>query len=329
MTAPPTSRPTSHEEAAFGIVDWTLFLVVSFIWGSSFLLIAIGLEALTTGAVTFLRVGFGALALWAVRVFRVASGRRPESAVSFGGDRIHRDDWRPIVLLSFLWVAIPFTLFPLAQQHINSALAGLLNGATPVFVAVVSIFLTKVVPTSRQMVGIGIGLIGLVLLSWPSLNAGDSQAGGVAMVVLATVCYGFSINIAGPLQRRYGAVTLMSWVLAFATLWVVPIGLRDIGGNRWDFGVFAAVVVLGVVNTGLAYWAMASLVGRVGSIRASLITYLIPVVSLVLGVLIRSDKVAPLALVGAAVITAGALLASRRSQPATATTASEPVSTNR
>jgi drug/metabolite transporter (DMT)-like permease len=289
-----------------------LFLGISVIWGSSFLLIAMGLDTLTAGAVTFLRVGLGAVTLWLVRVYRLVSGRRPASARSFGGDPIIRGDWPLIVFVSFVWVAVPFTLFPLAQQHINSAITGLLNGATPVFVAVVSVVLTRVVPSRRQLVGIAIGFIGLVLLSLPSINDGQSQARGVALVLLATVCYGVAINVAAPLQRRYGAITLMSWVLGLATIWLIPIGGRGLGDNVWAARSLVPVLVLGVVGTGAAYWIMSTLVGRVGSIRGSLITYLIPVVSLILGVLVRSDQVAPLALVGAVLITVGALLASRR-----------------
>jgi len=297
---------------SFNAVDWSLFLGISVIWGSSFLLIAMGLEGLTAGAVTFLRVGFGALTLWLVRLLRMVSGRGPESATSLGGQVIARGDWSRIAVVSVVWVAIPFTLFPLAQQHINSAVTGLLNGATPVFVAVVSVLLTRVVPQPRQLFGVAVGFVGLVLLSLPSVNDGQSQAQGVGMVLLATVCYGWAINLAAPLQRRYGAVTLMSWVLGLASVWLIPIGGRDFADNQWSGAVLTPVLVLGVVGTGLAYWIMSSLVGRVGSIRASMITYLIPVVSLILGVVFRSDEVAPLALVGAVLITGGALLASRR-----------------
>jgi len=162
------------------------------------------------------------------------------------------------------------------------------------------------------MIGIAVGLVGLVLLSLPSIQDGQSQAGGVLMVLVATVCYGFAINLAAPLQLRYGGITLMSWVLGLASVWLLPIGLRDLGANDWRPGVVLPVAVLGVVGTGLAYWIMATLVGRVGSIRASLITYLIPVVSLILGVTVRDDEVAPLALAGAVLIIAGAVLASRR-----------------
>lgn len=132
------------------------------------------------------------------------------------------------------------------------------------------------------------------------------------MVLVATLCYGFAFNLAAPLQLRYGGITLMSWVLGLASVWLIPVGLRDLGANDWRPAAVVPVLVLGVVGTGLAYWIMVTLVGRIGSIRGSLITYLIPVVSLLLGVAIRDDDVAPLALLGAALITAGALLASRR-----------------
>jgi len=281
---------------------------ISLIWGSSFLLIAMGLEGLTPGMVTFFRVSAGAVTLWVVRGVR----RRRPAASPAGGGPVDRADWPMIVGLSVLWVALPFTLFPLAQQHINSAVTGLLNGATPVFVGVVSVLLHRRLPSGQQMVGIALGFVGLVLLSLPSIRDGQSQALGVAMVLVATVCYGFAINLAAPLQHRYGGITLMSWVLGLASVWLIPVGLRDLGANDWRPGVVIPVAVLGVVGTGLAYWIMSTLVGRVGSLRASLITYLIPVVSLILGVAIRDDEVAPLALGGAALITAGALLASRR-----------------
>lgn len=291
----------SADERPFATTDWSLFVAVSLIWGSSFLLIAIGLEDLTPGVVTFTRVASGAVTLV---VLRAVAGRSRE--------RIDRGDrWR-VIVVSIVWVAVPFTLFPLAQEHINSALTGLLNGATPIFVAVVGTALTGNRPRGTTLIGLVIGFVGVVALSLPSLGEGSSQAGGVLMVLAATVCYGFAMNLAAPLQRRYGAVTLMSAVLSLATIWLIPVGLMGIGDNRWRPGTLVAVLALGVIGTGLAYWVMATLVGRVGPVRASFITYLIPVVSLILGVVIRDDRVAGLSLVGAAMTTFGALLASGR-----------------
>ena len=299
-TAPTIANATAQNEDNFAPLDWSLFLGVSLIWGASFLLIAESLEGLTPGMVTLARVGLGALALCAFRMF---SSDLPV---------IEPQDRKSILLLSLLWVAIPFSLFPLAQEHINSAVAGLLNGATPVFAGVVSAILVKVAPKGLQLTGIGVGFVGIILISLGSSGGGSTQTRGVLMVLAATLCYGFAINIAAPLQAKYGAVVLMSSVLGLATFWVLPFGLRNLGENAWSGAPLLAVIVLGVIGTGMAYWIMARLVGRVGAIRASFITYLIPVVSLVLGVTIRSDEVRVLALIGAALTLAGAFLASRR-----------------
>ena len=293
------SATAAENDGDFTITDWALFFGVSLIWGSSFLLIAEALEGLTPATVTLGRVGLGALTLWVIRAVR------PKQPGIEAQDRLR------IVVLSLLWVAIPFTLFPLAQEHINSAVTGLLNGATPVFAGLVSALLLKVVPKGTQLRGIFVGFVGIVLISLGSANGGSSELKGVLMVLAATICYGFSMNLAAPLQKKYGAVITMSSVLGLATIWVLPFGLWTVGDNDWRLAPILAVGFLGAVGTGLAYWMMAALVGRVGPIRASFITYMIPVVSLVLGVTVRDDDVRALAIVGAALTIAGALLASR------------------
>jgi drug/metabolite transporter (DMT)-like permease len=104
----------------------------------------------------------------------------------------------------------------------------------------------------------------------------------------------------------------MAKVLALATIWTTPYGLWQIGDASWEFGPIVAVAVLGVVGTGIAFALMGTLVGRVGSTRASFITYLIPVVALALGVAFRGDAVSALELIGVLLVIGGALLASRR-----------------
>jgi len=302
---PPTKTGVFAGTAAdnqgnFAAQDWVLFVSVSVIWGASFLLIAESLEAFTPGMVTLLRVGLGAVTLWGLRL------------LTNRGRRIEPQDRARVAAVGIIWVAVPFTLFPLAQQWINSAVTGLLNGATPVLVALVSAFLVRVVPHGRQLIGLGIGFVGIVFISLGSAAEGASQAKGVALVLLATVCYGFAMNMAPPLQAKYGAVVLMSAVLTVATVCVVPYAMVNLGNNDPSPQPILAILVLGAVGTGFAYWIMMTLVGRVGSIRASVITYLIPVVALALGVLIRQDSVNELALIGTPVTILGAVLSSRR-----------------
>ncbi len=283
---------------AFSPADWGLFTSVSLIWGSSFLLMAIGLEAFEPGLITLLRVGLGAVALWLVPRARAT--------------RIDRGDWPRLVALSFVWVAVPFTLFPIAQQHINSATAGMLNGAMPIFAAVIASVLLRRMPRSTTLLGLVVGFLGVVAISAPSVGEGASEALGVSLVVLATVCYGFAVNIAAPIQQRYGSMPVMARMLGLATVWTAPFGIVAATNSVFAWGSFLAIVAAGVLGTGLAFVIMGSLVGRVGSTRASFITYVIPVVALVLGVVFLGDEVAGIAVIGVVMVIAGAMLASRR-----------------
>lgn len=302
---PPTERQGVFERIeaenvdAFAPQDWALFLGISALWGASFLLIAYALEGLTPGVVTLARVGCGSIPLWILRL------------AMYRGERIAPEDRRRVVLLALVWLAVPFSLFPLAQQWINSAVTGLLNGGTPVLVALVSVFFVKVVPKPRQILGLILGFIGIVLISIGAAGEGTSQLKGVLLVLGAVTCYGFAINMASPLQARYGPIVLTSSLLSIATVMVLPLALVNFGDNEWDAAPVSAALVLGVLGTGFAYWIMASLVGRVGAVRSSFITYLIPVVSLALGVWLRNDEVAPITLLGLPVTIAGAFIASR------------------
>ena len=280
---------------AFSPADWARFLGLSLVWGSSFILIAFGLEAFPPGPVTWLRIGLGAATLVVV-----PRARRP----------VGREAWARLGVLSFTWVAIPFTLFPLAQQHIDSALAGMLNGATPIAAGLVAWWMLGRRPGRLQLVGLALGIVGIVMMGVPSLD-GSSEALGVVLVVTAALFYGLSINLAVPLVQEFGSLPVMSRLLLLATVWTTPFGLVGWGSASFAWVPAVAVGILGVVCTGIAFALMASLTGSVGSTRASFITYVIPVVALVLGVGVRGDTVAPLAVAGVVAVIAGSLLASR------------------
>ncbi len=282
---------------AFSLGDWGLFWSIALIWGSSFLFIDIGLDAFQPGLVTWLRVALGAGVLWLA-----PRARR----------RIEREDLPRVVALSVLWVGIPFTLFPIAQQWINSALTGMLNGALPLFAGTIAAILLRRIPRTPQLVGLAVGLSGVVAISAPSIREGESEALGVALVLAAVLCYGFAVNIAAPLQQRYGSLPVMARMLGLASLWTAPLGLSSVAGSSFSWGPVLAVATLGVVGTGLAFVIMATLVGSVGSTRASFMTYVMPVVALVLGVVFRGDRVTTIALIGVVLVIAGAVLASRR-----------------
>jgi len=288
--------PASSDRAAFAALDWSLFSAVGIIWGSSYLLIKVALGSFHPGMITWARVALGAVALLALRRGRL---------------RIAPADRGRVVLLSIVWVGVPFTLFPLAEQHINSAVTGLLTGATPFFAGLFGAVWFSRTPRGAQRLGMVIGFLGIVLISAGSSAGGGTAPLGVVMVLVATMCYGLATNLAGPLQRRYGSVPLMGRMLALATVWTAPFGLVGAAHSGIARGPVLATVVLGVVGTGAAFALMASLVGRVGGTRASFITYLIPLVALVLGAVVLEESVSAAALAGAGMVLAASVLASR------------------
>ncbi|MGH2637086.1 MAG: DMT family transporter [Actinomycetota bacterium] len=282
---------------AFGAADWARFVSIGLIWGSSFLFIAEALDSFEPGLITWLRILFGAGTLWLV-----PAARR----------RIAREDLPRVVALSFLWVAVPFTLFPLAQQHVSSAIAGMLNGGVPLVAAAIGAVMLRALPGRMQLGGLALGLTGIVLISLPELGHDSSGALGVAMIVLADLCYGLSIVIAIPLQQRYGPLPVMARMLALATIWTAPFGLTSVAGSTFTAEALGSTLVLGMLGTGVAFVLMGGLVGHVGSTRGSFATYLIPVVATILGITVRGEEVAAVAVVGVVLVIAGALLASRR-----------------
>jgi drug/metabolite transporter (DMT)-like permease len=291
---------TTHgtHRGAFAGADWAAFLAVGGIWGSSFLFMAIGLESFRPGLVTWLRILFGAAAIWSFP-------RARRSA-------IEQEDRLRVLVVAITWVAVPFTLFPLAQGSVNSAIAGMLNGAAPIFTAVIATILLRRPPGSRQLIGIPLGFAGVTAVALSAASHGTSQVVGVLLIVVATLCYGIAFNVATPLQQRYGSIPLMARILAIGAVLTAPLGLSSISGSSFSWPAVFATAAVGVLGTGVAFVLFGTLVGRVGSTRASIVGYLIPIVALGLGVLFRGDDVGPLALAGVALVIAGAYLTSRR-----------------
>ena len=290
-----TTAGTNRE--AFTPLDWTLFVSIGLIWGSSFLLIDIGLEAFKPGLITWMRVGLGATVL-----ALVPNARR----------RIKPFDRPRLIALSLVWVAIPFTLFPIAQQYINSAVAGMLNGAMPIFAAVIATLMLQKLPHGAVLVGLMLGFVGVAAISLSSGSGGSAEALGVVLVLLATASYGLAVNIAAPITQQYGSLAVNAQMLAYATLWTTPLGVTGLLQSTFAWDSFLAIAVAGAVGTGLAFVIMGSLVSRVGSTRSSFITYMLPVVALVLGVVFRNDRVTVISLAGVVLVIGGALLAARR-----------------
>ena len=135
---------------------------------------------------------------------------------------------------------------------------------------------------------------------------------GVALVLIATISYGLSNNVAAPIQQRYGSIPVMARMLWVALALVTPYGVFGLTRSEFAWDSLLATIALGSLGSGLAFILVGSLLGRVGPTRSSFITYLVPVVALGLGVLFRGEVVSPIAILGSFLVIGGALLASRR-----------------
>ena len=200
----------------------------------------------------------------------------------------------------------------IAQQHIDSALSGMLNGLVPIFAAVFAASFLRSMPGRIQAVGIGIGFVGAMGIGLPALGDSSSSAFGVALVAVATILYGLSINLAVPLQHRYGGPALMVRALGIASVATFPFALAGLKHSTWDVSSAVAVSVLGVLGTGVTFVLMAQFVGRVGPTRGGVAIYLMPIVSIVLGLVFLAETVAVAQLAGTTLLLTGAWLTSRK-----------------
>jgi drug/metabolite transporter (DMT)-like permease len=280
------------------------FLALSLVWGASFLFIKVGLQGLSPAQVVLGRILLGAVAL--AVIMTVTRRRWPREL------RV----WGHMLVVGIFFCAVPFTLFAWAEQYLPSSLASIYNAATPIM----TLLLTPLILRSERLgpartAGLVIGILGVVVLTgpWQLIGSNDLRSTIPAQLAClgATASYGF----AGLYLRRfvsglrYDSVTISSVQLAMASLVVLlaaPFVAR--GPVTLNGPVVLSIVVLGVVGTGVAYVWYTRIMREWGAARASTVTYLTPVVGVVLGVLLLGESVHWYEPVGGAIVVAGILV---------------------
>jgi drug/metabolite transporter (DMT)-like permease len=267
------------------------------IWGASFLFIKVVVDETAPIELAAGRALFGAAALTPI-VWR-------------RGLRLSGRPWllRDLLVLAAFSTAIPFVLISWAELHIDTGVTSVLNSTMPLWTALfASIFLVDEHLTPLTVVGLLVGFGGVAVLSGGDL-ASLRQAGllGHLAVVGAAACYGVGAVFARARLQAEDRVALSAMMLTLAALLLVPFSLAIEGAPALDLSAKAwlAWLALGVVNTGLAnvvyYW----LILHVGSVRSSLVTYIIPTVGLLLGATVLGEHLGLNALLGAALIVVG------------------------
>ena len=266
-------------------------------WGSSFILIDIIIRYAPTTFVPFGRSLFGMIALFFV------PGSR---------DHIAREHRTRLWVLGLIWMALPFFLFPIAERTVASSIAGMMNGALPVVVIVVTSIWMRTKPSGQRIVAILVGFIGIVLIAVPSINDGTTaDVKGIFYLLAALMCYAVALNMARPLQAIYSPATLMLRVVLISTVLSAPLGIIALRSTRFSLALFGSTVILGALGSGFAFLLFGTLLKRTGTVRAMIPTYFTPIVGTLLGVLFNGEKVLALSLIGMLIVILGAWLTSR------------------
>lgn len=279
------------------------FLLLALIWGSSFLFIRLAVERITPLDLVTLRVLFGALGIAAVAAVMRVDLRLPRRALLL------------LVITASVNTTMPFLLISWGEVSINSGLAAVLNSTTPIFSLLIAhVYLHDEPITGPRLAGVGIGFLGVLVLLSRSLQGGIQweHLAGEGAVVAASACYGLGAVMTRRWLRDVPVITTSTWVLWIAAAQCVvlsllfsPIPILALHGDT----LFAAAW-LGLLGSAIAYVLYYFLITNWGASHATLVTYVVPAIGLVLGAVFLSEVITPTVIAGFALIVAGIGMAS-------------------
>lgn len=273
------------------------FGLLALAWGASFLFIKVGLEGLSPGQVVLARLVGGAVTLLAM----CAVTRRPLPR--------QLSTWGHLLVVAVLLCVAPFLLFSWAEQHISSGLASIYNATTPLMTMIVAMVALPSEPRTRQrVVGVLLGFGGVVVLVAPWSGLGRASLSGQLACLAATTCYGVAFTylrrFVTPLGLPAVSVACVQVSLG-ALLMLVASPVLAAGPVTLTWRVVVSMLVLGIAGTGLAYVWNTNVVAAWGATNASTVTYLTPVVGVLLGVVLLGEHVRWSEPVGAALVVLG------------------------
>jgi drug/metabolite transporter (DMT)-like permease len=298
--------------------DWFWIIFLGAIWGCSFIFNAILIREIGPLWVTALRVSIGSAGCWAVMLaLRKPVPREPML-------------WLQLAGLGVIAYAIPFALFPLAQAHLASGIAAIINALTPMVTAVISHFWIggeKATPT--KFTGVGIGFVGAAILVSPALSGGGSSAlWAVGACLAATLCYALSLNITRS-YKHIEPTAFAAIALTGAAVIALPIAVLLEGApvmTRPE--TWGAALAIGLISTAFTFQIMYRILPRVGATNFATTTFIAPISALVIGLLVLDESILPIQLLGMLVIFFGLLFIDGRIRKVWHRAAANAISTN-
>ena len=281
-----------------------LYLALGLVWGCSFIFIKLGVEFLTPLGLAFVRSALGALALLAISRHRKIS--LPQS----------KEIWLRLWVVALFLNVVPFVLFAYAEIHVTSILAGIINAVTPLMtlLSMTLIFREEKI-TKFQMLGLIVGFVGVltVLGVWKGL--GNNSVISIVALLVAVLCYGIGF----PFSRKYlipyrlAPEALATGQVSLAALTLLPFYLIDgIAADSYRPGPVLAMLALGILGTGYAYIWNFQIISAAGSAIASSVTYVTPLVAVVVGIVFLGESVTWNEPVGGLIVLLGAAISQGR-----------------
>ncbi len=282
--------------------------MLALIWGSAFLWIKLADRGFSPVEVTLTRLALGAAVLFAI--MRARRESVPRSA------RL----WAHVAVAALFANAVPYLLFAVAEQSVGSSVAGIINATTPLWTMVLALSVRhQKSVTSWQAAGLIVGFAGAVLIFAPWHTASGLVSAGGLECLAASLSYAVSYIYMDRFLalRGIGPVVLSACqLLAAAVMLAIALAVAGVPSMHVTAESVMAVAVLGIIGTGFAYVLNYQIITSEGATVASTVTYLLPVVAIVLGVLVLSEDITVTALAGIALVLAGVALTRRRAKPA-------------
>ena len=256
--------------------NWILLILLGAVWGSAFMFIKISADDFGPILLVNLRLLLaGALFL----PFLLRKKYLAHFKSHFPG----------ILILSIFSNAFPFTMFSYASLGATSNMLGILNGTTAFMTMVVAYFWLKESITPKQIFGIILGFLGILVLVNPANGSATLGASGFALV--GALSYSFSGVYIQKYQLKANKFVLIGWAMLFGGLFLTPLSFFNLPDQMPDNNAIAALLWLGIVSTGIAYLGYIRLIEQIGAVRTSTVTYLLPVFSIIWGSIFLQEKI--------------------------------------
>ncbi len=255
--------------------QWVVLLFLAFIWGSSFILMKRGLEVYSHSVVAALRVSISFIFLlpFAIKHFK----------------KVDKKYWKYLIATGFLGNGIPAFLFTKAQTEISSSLSGMLNSLTPIFALIVGILLFKTKPLKAQIIGISVGFVGAVILIGSNgINLKNSNLSYTLFIVIATICYAFSVNIIKTFLKEVNSIAITAlafmFIGPFTITYLFTTDFIDITiQNPLAFKALSFISILAIIGTAISVMLFNMLIKETSALFATSTTYLIPIFAIMWG----------------------------------------------